>query len=158
MSMNVKDVIKWLQTLSADDAVYIDMGGPENVYHLFSEMDEDAYLEVGGQHLEMIECLNCHKNNSTDKYKVSNVTGSRVCPECGYEGGRLSPADPAEHQDEWDNLFEDDEDEDDDDSIFEDEGDDEDENFEEINEGDDDEWEYEDEEEEDDWGDEEDDR
>jgi|688.fasta_scaffold408118_3 hypothetical protein len=55
MSMNVEDVIKWLQTLSADDAVYIDMGGPENVYHLFSEMDEEAYLKVGGQHLETDE-------------------------------------------------------------------------------------------------------
>jgi hypothetical protein len=108
--------------------------------------------------MPIIQCLNCRKRNSADEYKFSDVTGSRVCPECGYEGGRLSPADPGEHQDEWDSLFGDD---DEDDSIFEDEDDsifeDEDENFEEINEGDD-EWEYEDEEEDDDWGDEEDDR
>lgn len=36
MSMTVKDVIKWLKTLSADDAT------------LMSENDPDAYLEVGG--------------------------------------------------------------------------------------------------------------
>jgi len=48
MSMNVKDVIKWLQTLSADDAIYIDEGG----LSLVSEKDGEAYLDVGGQHLE----------------------------------------------------------------------------------------------------------
>jgi len=45
MSINVKDVIKWLQTLSADDAIYIDEGG----LSLVSENDGEAYLEVGGQ-------------------------------------------------------------------------------------------------------------
>lgn len=44
MSMTVKDVIKWLKTLSADDAVYVDEGG----LTLMSENDPDAYLEVGG--------------------------------------------------------------------------------------------------------------
>lgn len=45
MTMTVKDVIKWLKTLSADDAVYIDEGG----LTLMSENDPDAYLEVGGE-------------------------------------------------------------------------------------------------------------
>lgn len=44
MSMTVKDVIKWLKTLSADDAIYVDEGG----LTLMSENDPDAYLEVGG--------------------------------------------------------------------------------------------------------------
>lgn len=48
MSMTVKDVIDWLRTLPADDAIYIDEGG----LNLMSEMDPDAYLEVGGQALE----------------------------------------------------------------------------------------------------------
>ena len=51
MSMNVKDVIKWLQTLSSDDAIYIDEGG----LSLVSEKDGEAYLEVGGQPLEETE-------------------------------------------------------------------------------------------------------
>jgi hypothetical protein len=48
MSMTVKDVIRWLQTLPADDAIYIDEGG----LSLVSEKDGEAYLEVGGQHME----------------------------------------------------------------------------------------------------------
>ena len=51
MSMNVKDVIDWLQTLSADDAIYIDEGG----LSLVSENDGEAHLDVGGQHLETEE-------------------------------------------------------------------------------------------------------
>lgn len=45
MSMIVKDVIRWLRTLSAEDAVYIDEGG----LNLVSEKESEAYLEVGGQ-------------------------------------------------------------------------------------------------------------
>jgi hypothetical protein len=48
MSMIVKDVIDWLRTLPADDAIYIDEGG----LNLMSELTPDAYLEVGGQALE----------------------------------------------------------------------------------------------------------
>jgi hypothetical protein len=54
MSMTVKDVINWLQKLPADDAVYIDEGG----LNLFSEMDEEAYLEVGGQHIDEEKLFN----------------------------------------------------------------------------------------------------
>ena len=45
MTMTVKDVIKWLKTLSTDDTVYIDEDG----LTLMSENDPDAYLEVGGE-------------------------------------------------------------------------------------------------------------
>jgi len=43
--MLAREVIRWLKTLPADDAVYID----ENGLTLLSESDEEAYLEVGGE-------------------------------------------------------------------------------------------------------------
>lgn len=114
MSMTVKDVIKWLQTLAADDAIYIDEGG----LSLVSEKDDESYLEVGGSphwNIGGIECLKCHRTNSVEEYEISDVTGSRVCPECGYEGGKLSAEDSGEHQDEWDSLFDDEDEEDEED-------------------------------------------
>jgi hypothetical protein len=45
MAMVVKDVIEWLRTLPAKDAVYVDELG----LMLLSELDENAYLEIGGQ-------------------------------------------------------------------------------------------------------------
>lgn len=55
--------------------------------------------------MSMIECIKCHRNSPKSDYEVSDITGSHVCPNCGYEGGKLSHGDQGEHQDEWDSLF-----------------------------------------------------
>lgn len=44
MSMSVKEVIRWLSTLSPSDAVGIDEGG----LALRSLDDQNVYMEVGG--------------------------------------------------------------------------------------------------------------
>ena len=45
MAMEVKELIRWLQTLDKDDVVYIDEGG----LTLRSMMESDVYNEVGGE-------------------------------------------------------------------------------------------------------------
>jgi hypothetical protein len=52
-----------------------------------------------------IKCFNCKSVSLYEAFEVNPVTDCRVCPECGYEGGRLTPNDPSDHQDEWDELF-----------------------------------------------------
>jgi hypothetical protein len=55
-----------------------------------------------------VQCFNCKYITNFEKFEINPVTESKVCPECGYEGGKLTPNDPSDHQDEWDNLFKDD--------------------------------------------------
>lgn len=52
-----------------------------------------------------IQCFNCKSVSKFNQFSINPVTGHRECPECGYEGGKLTPKDPTDHQDEWDELF-----------------------------------------------------
>jgi len=102
MSRTAKDIIEWLKTLPEDEGVHV-------MYGMLRT--QSASLRVG-EYEQLVACLKCHKSNPVDEYILSETTGSRVCPECGYEGGKLSPRDSAEHQEEWDSLFPEDEEDD----------------------------------------------
>jgi hypothetical protein len=51
MTIKVKDLIEWLETLDLNDMVYVDEDG----LALCSELEPEAYIEIGGEADEEFE-------------------------------------------------------------------------------------------------------